>query len=314
MTKDHLLIIEVEPEGYKQRIQKAIPDLEIETYEPPEPPPLDFIKEATIFLAWRFPHEILKEASQLKWIQSSGAGVDHILPSKYLPDEVIITRTGGLLGPYIAEYVIGYLLAIQLQMPRVLTNQRKAVWDQFNSDPLRGSVLGILGVGEIGSEIGKKAKAMGLTVYGIDPDEREREFLDQLVPPEQMDSILGKLDFLVLSVPLTPETRQLIGFQEFKLMKSEAYLINVARGDIVKEGELIQALEQGEIKGAVLDVFQTEPLPKDSKFWRMKNVIVTPHNAAPYPVDLIAEHFIENYRRFENGQPLMHIVDIKRGF
>jgi glyoxylate/hydroxypyruvate reductase A len=312
-----LLIIEQNPESFRQVIQKEIPDLEIFLHTEVEKNP-DLLSTIDIFLGGKvdgkFPDDLLKEAKNLRWIQSALAGVDHIVRSPFLRDEILLTRVGGVFGKFMAEYVLGYMLYRILQINRVIDNQRKACWEPFMPGTLEKKVLGILGLGEIGSEIARKAKTFGMKILGLKRTEGKSPYVDQLFLESQLSEFLPQPDFLVITVPLTPSTRGLIGARELKLMKREAYLINIARGSIIREEDLTRALDEKWITGAVLDVFEQEPLPKESSFWCRENVIITPHISGPDEPAFISHVFCKNYYRFLARKPLQYRVDKNRGY
>jgi phosphoglycerate dehydrogenase-like enzyme len=312
-----LLIIEQNPESYRQILQKEIPDLEIYLLEDVKKDP-GLIATLDIFLAGKvdgkFPEELLKPASRLQWIQSTLAGVDHIVRSPFLRDEILLTRVGGVFGRFMAEYVLGYLLYLVLRIAYVIENQKKAHWEPFMPGTLEGRVMGILGLGEIGSEIARKAKEFGMKVLGLKRTAGHYPYVDRLFLESQLSEFLPQVDFLVITVPLTPRTQGMIRAQELRLMKRDAYLINIARGAVVREEDLIQALEENWIAGAILDVFEREPLPKESRLWNLKNVIITPHISGPDDPIRVSQVFCENYRRFRAKESLHYLVDKHRGY
>jgi phosphoglycerate dehydrogenase-like enzyme len=308
-----LLIIAPEAEACRSYIAQRAPDLEIEVASSDKASTRELMRQAEIPLAWRVPPDLLKDAPRLRWIQSFGAGVDHLINAGIAPD-VVITRIVDAFGPAMAEYVLGYCLATRLKVRRVLDQQRQAQWKPFNAELLRGSTAVVVGLGNIGREICRLLGAADVRVLGVSRSgqlvpEAERTFV-----VEELDSALPQADFLVLVLPLTPATRGLIGRRQLGFLPSGAWLINVARGPIVVEADLLAALRSGALGGAVLDVFEQEPLPPEHPFWEMENVIVTPHLAGPDDIRIVAEKFVENYRRLRAGQPLLGVVDRGRGY
>lgn len=312
-----LLIIEQNFEGYRQAIQEKISDLEIFV---PEDLEKDFnlLSTIDIFLGGKiggkFPDNLLRHAKRLQWIQSVFAGVDHIVTSPFLRDEILLTRAGGIYGKFMAEYVLGYLLYLVLQIARVKDNQKKARWEPFMPGTLEGKNLGILGLGEIGTEVARKGRGFGMKILGLKRSEGNSTEVDQLFLEPQLLEFLPQVDFLVITVPLTPKTRGFIGAHELKLMKPEAYLINIARGGVVREEDLIQALKERWIAGAVLDVFEQEPLPKENELWYLDNVLITPHISGPDEPALVSQVFCNNYHRFLSGEPLQYVVNRRQGY
>ena len=308
-----LLIIAPEAEACRASIARQAPELEIEVSSGDESATRELMREAEILLAWRFPPDLLKDALRLRWIQSFGAGVDHLIGADIAPT-VAITRIVDAFGPAMAEYVLGYCLATRLKVRRIVEQQRRAEWKPFNAELLRGCTALVVGLGQIGQEICRLLGATGLRVLGVSRGGQPVPEVERTFAVEELDSALPEADFLVLVVPLTPATRGLIGKRQLGLLPSGAWLINVARGPIVVEADLLAVLRAGTLGGAVLDVFEQEPLPAEHPFWGMDNVIVTPHLAGPDDVSLVAERFVENYRRWRAGQPLLGVVDRGRRY
>ena len=203
---------------------------------------------------------------------------------------------------------------------RLLANKEASRWESFVPTELKGKTVGIVGLGKIGSDVARLARAFRTKVLVMEKlaTTREKDVagVDELFPPNEFLQMLPECDFVILTLPLTPETKGLIGETELRVMKSTAYIINVARGPIIKQDALIQALKEGWIAGAALDVFEAEPLPPESELWELPNVIISPHTA-PYierHTALLTELFCENLRRFLNGEELINVVDKKREF
>jgi phosphoglycerate dehydrogenase-like enzyme len=197
---------------------------------------------------------------------------------------------------------------------RLVGNQETGRWEQFDVGFLRGQTLGIVGYGEIGRETAKLARALGMQVVAI----RRRSVLDSeaLYPLEKLREMLSVSDYVLISTPLTPETKGMIADAELRAMKSSAVLINVGRGPVIVESALIAALEQRRIRGAALDVFDREPLPEGHPFWRLDNVLLSPHSA-DHTIgweQLAMQIFVENFERFRNGEPLTNVVNKKAGY
>ncbi len=183
-------------------------------------------------------------------------------------------------------------------------------------DELAGKTLGIIGLGSIGMEIARKGKCFGMNVIGIKKTHENVRWVDEVYTPENLDIVLGESDYLVLCVPATDETKNLIGERELKKMKISAYLINIARGDVIDENALIRALKEKWIAGAAIDVTREEPLSPDSPLWELDNLIITPHVAgsSPYYWDRAVDIFVENLKRFFQGEELINVVDWDRGY
>ena len=261
-----------------------------------------------------FPSHLLDAARKLKWIQVTGAGVDAFLARGHLPEGVVLTRADVGFGHQIAEYVIGHLLALTQRCRDVAQLQQQRTWQPLIVEFLKGCTIGIAGAGSIGRAVANCARGMGMRTLGLASKKRQMLEFDAVYGPEDLDTFLSQLDVLVLALPLTEATRGLIGAQQLALLKSSSILINVARGAIVVEKALIDALQQGHLRAAILDVFVQEPLPIDSPLWSMDNVTITSHHAGLNIPDSIIGFFLENLRRFESREPLHGVVDPTKGY
>ena len=308
-----LLIVSPEAERFRDRIMQAVPDLETKVFRDGDAESADFAREADVMLAWKFPRQLLSEMPRLRWIQSVGAGVDHIMAARPLPDGVLVTRMVDIFSDAMAEYVLGYMFAATLQVPRVLAQQRERRWMPFPSPLLRDKTAVVVGLGSIGREICRTLRSAGLRLIGVSRSGRPIEEAEEVLPVSRLDKALPRADYVVLVTPLTDETRGLMDARRLALLQRDAWLVNVGRGALVREGDLIAALADGTLAGAVLDVFEQEPLPPESPLWAMENVIVTPHLSGPDDHRNV-ERFLENYRRFKAGEPLDGLVDLERGY
>ena len=271
-------------------------------------------KADIIFSGHTFPVELIARAKRLRWIQSMSAGVENFVRSEYVPRRVQLTRVEGVFGPIMSEYIIGYILAVTQNMKAVFENQKKKEWRPFLVDSLRNKTVGVMGLGSIGAHIAYKLHLMGAEVIGLDEQSKKLPYVSREYSRPEMEEFLGRADFVVVSMPLTKATRGLFGDKQFEAMKKTAYLVNICRGPVVRERALLRALKKGRIAGAILDVFEKEPLPRQHDFWKMDNVLLTPHISGPSIPEDIAPIFIENLKRFEEGKPLRGIVDRERGF
>ena len=286
------------------------------------------LPEAEILCAFTVPSNWPELAPHLRWLQYPGAGVDGLRPSGLLgqQDRVMVTTASGIHSATISEYVFGSMLMFNWNWPQMVRLQDGHVWAQssgwyhLGGRELAGATLGIVGLGHIGRRIAQLGHAFEMRVLGIrrgfneehtgDPD------LDQCYSPAQLHEMLGACDYVVLSVPLTPETEHLIGEPELRVMKKNAYLVNIARGRVIDEEALVRALREGWIGGAGLDVAEVEPLPSHSPLYGMPNVIITPHVAGlsvRYD-ERLAQLFADNLRRYRAGQPLLNRFDPTRGY
>ncbi len=274
--------------------------------------------EAEIMVGWNLPREAIAQAPNLKWIHSTAAGVDQLLFPEVLEREILVTTSSGIHAIPLCEHVFAMMLALSRRLHYAIRQQIHRRWDRRGSvgGELGGGTLGILGLGHIGVELAKRAVAFEMRVIGTKRTPSPVPFVERVLPPEGLDEVLMESDVVVIALPLTPQTRGLIGERELRLMKPTAFLINVGRGPIVQERALIRALREGWIAGAALDVFEQEPLPADSPLYDLENVILTPHVAGTSPryMDRAIPLFCENLGRYLRGEPLLNVVDKKRGY
>jgi phosphoglycerate dehydrogenase-like enzyme len=283
-------------------------------------PQLDnILKQAEIVYGFWFPNNLLDRVPGVRWIQAMSAGVDKFLDNRMLRSPVILTSAVGIHSTAISEFVLGIMLMMVKQSIPSADMKREKVWKQFEPDVLNSKTVGIVGLGHIGREIARLAQAFHMKVIATRRSVRQANrarYVDILLPQERMSELLAESDFVVVCLPLTGETRKLIGEKELKTMKKTAYFINIARGEIVDETALIQALEDHWIQGAGLDVFAREPLPKDNSLWKMPNAIFSPHIAGRMQdYDMRATRlFCENLNRYLNGKSLKNLVNKRRGY
>jgi len=298
-----LLILDSLADEYKKILKAKFPELSIHAAKKEEEIG-DFIEKVQILLTFRISDDFIQKASRLQWIQSMATGVDYIVNLPSLKKEALVTSTRGIHGPQMSEMAFLLMLALNRNFPQFVRNQDLRIWERWPAKLLYGKRVGILGIGVIGEEIARKSKAFGMTVYGIGRVKRRVDAVDYFYEPKDLLKVLQEVDYFIIVVPLTPQTQGMIGARELSSMKPTAFLINIGRGEIVNEDALIQALNSGEIAGAALDAFCQEPLPKDHPFWKMKNVIVTPHvgGASDIYVEQVLSIFEENLRRFLGGE------------
>ena len=248
--------------------------------------------------------------SSLRWFHTFSAGVDNPAFRMLVERGVVLTNSSGITREPIAQYVLAMMLRVVKPMDDWSQAQRERRWEPIETGELTGKTVGIVGVGQIGGEVARLAKAFGMRVVGCRRRLRRMRYVDELVPPERLHELLAQSDFVVLTLPLTSETEGLVGAKELRAMRTEAWLINVSRGQVVQEDVLLRALKEGWIGGACLDVFQEEPLPVESELWSLPNVVVTPHNSGSSPLNLErgTEVFLDNLRRFVDGRPLRNRV------
>ena len=257
--------------------------------------------------------DVIEAANRLEWVQSAWAGVDALCAPGSRRDYVL-TGVKDVFGPLMAEYVITYLFGLERRVFTVRDNQREHRWQKLRYRHSRDIIVGCIGLGSIGRHIARTVKGFGLRVTGLSRSGAACEGVDEVFAAERVAEFLAEPDYVVMSLPETGLTRGFMDAAKLRMMKKSAVLINVGRGSSIVEADLVEALQAGVIGGAVLDVFETEPLPQNSPLWSMPNVLVTPHNSAlSFPEDISAI-FVDNYHRFTRNEPLRHVVDFEAGY
>jgi phosphoglycerate dehydrogenase-like enzyme len=270
------------------------------------------------------PDNIVERAPNLKWLQLTSAGVDRLLDAPVVNSHVTVTTASGIHATPISEYVIGAMLAFAKGFPKAFRAQQERAWRPFWPDELEDKTVGVLGVGAIGARVVKLTKALDMRVLALrrsidrrlTGDETVMPGVDEMLPPSDLPYLLEESDYVVIALPLTPESRGLIGEPELRTMKPNAVIVNIGRGAIIDEAALARALKEGWIAGAALDVFQQEPLSPESELWGLENVIVTPHisGGTPRYMERAVGLFCDNLRRYLAGDALRNIVDPARGY
>ncbi|KAB2332069.1 D-2-hydroxyacid dehydrogenase [Cytobacillus depressus] len=275
-----------------------------------------YLPDTEVVLGWKFPTEILNQpiASKVRWFQSMGAGVDDLVADKSIPDHIHLTRIVDQFGTYISEYVFTYLLHIVKDVSCIRQSQNEQIWDPFISESLAGKTIGIAGLGSIGAEIVRKARAFDMNVHGLSFSGKQASLVERHYTPDDWTEFVKDLDYLVTILPLTEATYHIVDRELLLAMKPTACIVNVGRGALINEEDLINVMQTGHLRAAVLDVFEKEPLPKEHPFWSMPNVYVTPHISGPSTVNGVCRFFAENLKRFINEQPLYGLVDRERGY
>jgi phosphoglycerate dehydrogenase-like enzyme len=286
------------------------------------------LPDAEIVCSYFMPPDWRTLAPKLRWLQFPGAGIDSLAPTGLLDANsgVIVTTAAGIHAETISEYVFGSMLMFNWNWPQMVRLQdehqwaQSASWYHLEGRELAGQTLGIIGLGHIGRKIAQLGRAFSMRVLGtrrsIHASEEQESDVDQFFLPEQLHELLSLCDYVVISVPLTRETEKLIGEAELRMMRSNSYLVNIARGRVIDEQALVRALREGWIAGAGLDVTEEEPLPSESPLYSMRNVILTPHisgNSIHYDARL-AVLFADNLKRFRSGQQLQNQYEPSRGY
>ena len=301
------------------RIRSAAPQWEVAVAH--ERQAIESILDDVEIAVGNFPRDLLPRARRLQWFQQWSAGADWLLqhPAAVEADFVLTTASGVHAVP-ISEHVLATMFAFARNLPQAFRDQREGKWnpiDRCNILELAGKCLLLIGVGAIGERIARTAAALEMKVVGVRRDPALPASGPTAVhAATDLPDLLPSADFVVLTVPLTNETRGLIGASELKKMKRSSYLINVGRGGTVRQTDLFRALQEGRIAGAALDVFEEEPLPRDSPLWSMPNVIVTSHysGATPHYDERALAILLDNLDRYQQNVPLRNVVDKERGY
>ena len=279
--------------------------------------------EAHVLLGREARREILQAvfrlAKRLEWVHSLSAGVNEYLFAELIESPAPLTNSRGVFSRSLAEFALGAALFFAKDFRRMVAQQEAGVWERFDVEELFGKVMGIVGYGDIGHAVAARARDFGMRVLAVRrrPELCESDpYAEEVLPVERLNELMARSDYVVIAAPLTPETRGLIGEAELRAMKPTAVLINIGRGPTVVEEALIGALEANRIRGAALDVFDQEPLPAGHPFYRLRNVLLSPHCADHTPgwEEAAMELFLENFERFRNGQPLRNLVDKRLGY
>ena len=274
--------------------------------------------EAEVVIAPTLPWlpEALAGLPSVRWVHFLSAGVDRIWAMDADWSRYRLSKSVGVHAATISEYVLGAVLYALKGFGTFAHQQRRREWKRFWLGECAGKTLGIVGVGTIGARLARHAKALGMTVIGTVTTPRDIPDVDAVYGMDAVERVLEASDFVVLLVPLTAETHGLIGGDALRTMKESAWLINVARGEVVDERALIEALQEGAIAGAVLDVFEDEPLPASSPLWEMENVLLTPHVAGTtqHYMPRALGIFVDNYRAFVEAGELVTPVFVEKGY
>jgi phosphoglycerate dehydrogenase-like enzyme len=261
-----------------------------------------------------FPRAAILESPSLRWVSVGGSGTDHIAP--WDARRLTVTNAAGVGAATMAQYAIAAALYFTLGLCDYAAAQRRRSWAPGNVGSLEGRCLLILGLGKTGQAVARLAKAHGMEVTGVRAHPAPTPFVDRVEPPARLAALLPAADILVVAVPMTAATRGLLDATAFARLKPGAVLIDVSRGGVVRQSDLVAALTTGRLKGAALDVFETEPLPADNPLWAMENVIITPHCTSVWDGWALRsiEMLCDNIDRWKRGEKLTNIVDPLRGY
>jgi phosphoglycerate dehydrogenase-like enzyme len=286
----------------------------------------DAVRKAEVILHWAGSRDLLRSvflsAPNVRWVHSRSAGLDKVLFPELVESAVPLTNGSGVFSASLGEFALTAMLFFAKDLPRMRHNQRARRWEQFDVEMIAARTVGIVGYGDIGRAVAARAHAMGMTVLALKrhlpagPDPLPDPVVAKFFPPSDLSAMLAVSDYVVVSAPLTPETRHMISDAAFAAMKPTAVLINVGRGPVVDQAALVRALEGKRIRGAGLDVFEQEPIPPDDPIWSFENVLVSPH-CADHTRDWLNDamrFFLVQYERFRKGEPLKNIIEKHLGY
>jgi len=275
-------------------------------------------RDAAIVFAGHFSDELWKHAPLLRWVQSGGAGIERFMTPDFIASPILLANAAGVYAIPIADHVMALIIGFSRGLNRLVRAQMGHRWaDEVEPDELMDKTLGVVGLGGIGTEVARRAKAFGLRVIATRRrPELPSEFADEVRGADDLHWLLAESDYVALCSALTQSTHKLIGDEELKKMKPTSYLINIGRGGLIDEPALIAALKAGLIAGAGLDVFAEEPLPTDNPLWDLPTALITPHTAGSSPRShaRLMDLFCENVRRYLAGEELLNVVDKGEGY
>lgn len=303
---------------YRQAARSAGLDGSIEFVEVPaaQRPSDELLARSEGLLAWKLPSGILPSMPNLRWVQAMAAGVEDWMARPDLRRSIALTCARGVHSEQMPDNILASIYYVAKPFRQAQELQARRQWERIMPIPLAGQTLGILGLGTIGADLARKASMLGLRVVGIKNRPRPVPFVDEVYPSSALGKVLSQSDFVVVLLPVTPETENIINATSLAQMKRTAWLFNFARGQHVADDDLIDALENGVIAGALLDAFRVEPLPSEHRFWGTKNLVILPHIGGRHPQrdKFVAALFVENARRFAAGEPLQALVDWEQGY
>jgi phosphoglycerate dehydrogenase-like enzyme len=280
--------------------------------------------EATVIFEWSGSQALLRAVfgmcPNVRWVHSRSAGLERMLFRELIERPVPLTNGSGVFSPALGEFVLAAILYFAKDFRRMVRNQMAGVWEPFDVMPALGQTVGIVGYGDIGRAVATRVRALGMAVLAVkrhvSPSHNGDPLVEQMYGPDRRIEMLRRCDYVVAAAPLTPETQGMIAEPEFAAMKPTAVVINVGRGPVIQEEALVSALSHGRIKGAALDVFDHEPLSEGHPFYKLENVLLSPHCAdhTPDSLDRAMQFFIAQFERFQKGEPLMNLVDKKIGY
>jgi phosphoglycerate dehydrogenase-like enzyme len=290
--------------------------VEIDTLPRKEKPSPEQLARTEALMAYVVAPGVLPAMPKLRWAQAMTAGVEHWLAVPDLPKHLVLTCARGTHRESMPENIIGALLYVAKPYAQAVEDQKQRKWAQKPTQPLTCKTLGILGLGAIGQDVARIASLLGLRVIGTRRRPQPMDGVAEVLPPERTPEVLAQSDFVLLLLPSTPQTDNIIDAAHLAMMKPTAWLLNFGRGQLIVDADLVAAVKAKKIAGAMLDVYRREPLPAEHPFWGTEGIIVLPHIGGPHPKrdQIVARLFVENLRRFLDGKPLKEIVDREAGY
>jgi phosphoglycerate dehydrogenase-like enzyme len=264
--------------------------------------------------------EVFRRCPRLRWVHTRSAGIDNQLFPELVESSVPLTNGSQVFSPPLGEFALGAVIYFAQDFRRLIRCQAAGVWETGDIEEISGRTLGIAGYGDIGRAIATRAHALGMHILalrrGVPPPDQVDPLVDEFFTPATRLAMMARCDYLAVSAPLTPETRGMIGAAELAALPAHAVVINVGRGPVIDEAALIDALAGNRIRGAALDVFDTEPLPAEHPFYRLENVLLSPHCADHTPdwLERAMQFFLEQFERFSKGEALLNVMDKRRGY
>jgi phosphoglycerate dehydrogenase-like enzyme len=313
-----LLLWTDSPAAYLEAISAAgLADrVVVDTLPRKEKPSPEQLARTEALMAYGAPPGTLSSMPRLRWVQAMTAGVEGWFALPDLPADLVLTCARGTHRESMPENIVGAIFYVAKPYAAAVENQKLRKWVHRVAQPLTGMTLGILGLGAIGQDVARIAAVLGMRVIGTRRRPQPMAGVAEVLPPERTPRVLAESDFLVLLLPATPETDNLINAERLGMMKPGAWLLNFGRGHLIKDDDLVAAVTAKRIAGAMLDVYREEPLPADHPFWTTPGIIVLPHIGGPHPQrdQIVARLFVDNLARFLDGRPLKEIVDRKAGY
>lgn len=317
-SRAHVLLWTDSTAAYVDAIQAAgLADrVVVDTLPRREKPSAEQMARTEVLITVGVPPGLLSAMPKLRWAQSMTAGVEGWLALPDLPADLTLTCARGTHRESMPENIIGALFYVAKPYAAAVENQKHSRWVHSVAQPLTGKTLGILGLGAIGQDVARIAAVLGMRVVGTRRRPEPMINVAEVLPADRTPEVLAESDFLLLLLPATPETDNLINAERLGMMKPGAWLLNFGRGHLIKDDDLIAAVKAKKIAGAVLDIFRQEPLPADHPFWTTEGIIVLPHIGGPHPQrdKVVARLFVDNLERFLDGKPLKEVVDRKAGY